>query len=207
MADHDPMLLNAAHPLVPDYCEPLMGWRIWRVRHGLLYPWLDATPWPFRRPLEAVHHQILWASGGVRVCRQPPCPPTLLPGCGIYAYKDPDSLLSTSWTDDLKLVAGQVALWGRVHEHERGWRAQFAYPVRLIAATDDDVDMVALAATYGIQHGFDPRKDDPRWKSVFRSERSSSNRWYSQYHVNYQWNQRNQWPQAQFLTTSQSDSP
>ena len=28
-------------------------------------------------------------------------------------------------------AVGTVALWGRVIEHERGWRAEFAYPDRL----------------------------------------------------------------------------
>jgi len=28
-------------------------------------------------------------------------------------------------------VVGSVSLWGTVVEHERGWRAQFAYPARL----------------------------------------------------------------------------
>jgi hypothetical protein len=34
------------------------------------------------------------------------------------------------WTK-LVPVVGRVALWGVVHEHERGWRATFAYPERL----------------------------------------------------------------------------
>jgi hypothetical protein len=28
-------------------------------------------------------------------------------------------------------VLGRVALWGEVHEHEYGWRAQHGYPQRL----------------------------------------------------------------------------
>ena len=33
-------------------------------------------------------------------------------------------------------VHGEVYLWGRVVEHERGWRAQFAYPKALFLAAD-----------------------------------------------------------------------
>jgi preprotein translocase subunit YajC len=33
-------------------------------------------------------------------------------------------------------VHGEVYLWGRVVEHERGWRAQFAYPKTLFLAAD-----------------------------------------------------------------------
>ena len=33
-------------------------------------------------------------------------------------------------------VHGKVYLWGTVVEHERGWRAQFAYPKVLFLAAD-----------------------------------------------------------------------
>jgi hypothetical protein len=33
-------------------------------------------------------------------------------------------------------VHGEVYLWGKVVEHERGWRAQFAYPKTLFLAAD-----------------------------------------------------------------------
>jgi hypothetical protein len=33
------------------------------------------------------------------------------------------------------MVVGEVALWGHVVVHERGWRAEFAYPKRLLLFT------------------------------------------------------------------------
>jgi hypothetical protein len=41
------------------------------------------------------------------------------------------------------LVVGQIALWGRCIEHERGWRASHAYPHHLYVFAED----AALAAT------------------------------------------------------------
>ena len=41
---------------------------------------------------------------------------------GIYAYKDATALLGFG------NVQGEVWLWGRVEEHEHGYRAEYAYP-------------------------------------------------------------------------------
>jgi hypothetical protein len=46
--------------------------------------------------------------------------------CGFYATKEPDEQWAT-----YSVVYGKVALWGRVIEHERGYRAQYAYPLEL----------------------------------------------------------------------------
>jgi hypothetical protein len=53
--------------------------------------------------------------------------------CGVYALKDFDRLFMDHWfpIEGWLCCFGQVALWGRVVEHEHGYRGQFAYPVRL----------------------------------------------------------------------------
>lgn len=44
------------------------------------------------------------------------------------------------------IVVGQVHLWGRVIEHEHGWRAQYAYPYELfVKPTLDDLFATADA--------------------------------------------------------------
>ena len=45
--------------------------------------------------------------------------------CGLYAAKEP--------TDSIGSITGTVEMWGRYVEHERGWRAEYAYPVALAA--------------------------------------------------------------------------
>jgi hypothetical protein len=47
--------------------------------------------------------------------------------CGLHATRDVDLLRRTKSPS----VLGRVALWGRVVEHQHGFRAQFAYPQRL----------------------------------------------------------------------------
>ena len=48
--------------------------------------------------------------------------------CGIYAMKSRDDLDPNRESD---VVIGTVALWGRVIEHAKGYRAKFAYPIML----------------------------------------------------------------------------
>jgi hypothetical protein len=53
--------------------------------------------------------------------------------CGIYAYKEKPRLLREirKSNSGLRLVYGEINLWGKVIEHEDGYRAQFGYPKRL----------------------------------------------------------------------------
>jgi hypothetical protein len=50
--------------------------------------------------------------------------------CGIYGSKDLDRLRRSQYWQ-FGGVHGEVNLWGSVVEHERGFRAQFAYPKTL----------------------------------------------------------------------------
>lgn len=53
--------------------------------------------------------------------------------CGLHAWRagilptDPGAGLQ-GWLDSLRFIHGEVHLWGDVHIHERGYRAQFARP-------------------------------------------------------------------------------
>lgn len=49
--------------------------------------------------------------------------------CGVYAAKALDRLSSIRFWN--RGIRGEAWLWGAVVEHERGWRAQFAYPKTL----------------------------------------------------------------------------
>jgi len=58
-----------------------------------------------------------------------PCPydaPHLKCTCGIYASKRLEHLHRPGY--QRSLIYGQVLLWGTIVEHQRGWRAQYAYP-------------------------------------------------------------------------------
>jgi hypothetical protein len=111
---------------VPDYAEALIGWRVWclvRTRDGVrLASVIEDDVWPLGRALVACCR-----AHGDHEAPNESC------ACGIYAARDP----ATVWTylrgrDEprtVRRVLGRVALWGRVVEHEHGWRASHAYPV------------------------------------------------------------------------------
>ena len=88
---------------------------------GLAYK----DPWPFRKEMTGRH-----------IITDPINPqPTfylhdfqISCSCGIHAFKmnyHPNDYL------DINAIIGIVALWGRVIEHENGYRAEFAYPQEL----------------------------------------------------------------------------
>jgi hypothetical protein len=125
---------------IPDYVEPVEGWRVWRVamreRRVVLQSLFAGAVWEPGVPLVAS------CSGGQR-SRWPPWrkkpndhpAPELDCRCGIYgvksvaaarAYLEMPPLLCR---DDR--VIGRVALWGDVVEGPLGWRAAQAYPVEL----------------------------------------------------------------------------
>lgn len=127
-----PAVADPVTPPVPLHrafvAGPIVAYRVWRVTEdgdGIRLVAISVgQSWPCGRPLEAVHVSNYFHER----CESPQqhC------GCGIYAFKRPDAIeLSHDIREGLLIVHGQVALWGRVFEHELGYRAQYAYPVRL----------------------------------------------------------------------------
>ena len=69
--------------------------------------------------------------------------------CGIHAYSKSVPLDPS----DKPYAAGEVYLWGKVIVHERGYRAQFAYPKKLYVIDGGpraDKIADALSWTYGV---------------------------------------------------------
>lgn len=129
---------------------PLQGYRCWRVERdggqtvlrSLYYP----TPWPAHGPLQAsceskpgllgawIRHVL--SRDGVH---HPA--PSWACQCGIYglarfehaetverAPRSQRGRAVESWQ-----VVGAVLLWGRVMQHEHGYRAEYARPLKLLA--------------------------------------------------------------------------
>ena len=103
--------------------EPVDAWRTWKLtgrRDGTnlrLRPVTGrAKPWHPLRPAEAVCKMGRMHSAPNVDCT-----------CGLHGCHDPELLRRTK----SPAVLGRVALWGRVVEHELGYRAQFGYPQRL----------------------------------------------------------------------------
>ena len=113
--------------------EPIVGWRQW----NFMYPHFLAnlgndTIYVPREKIEARCEQ---EDHSEQQAPHLPCT------CGIYAYKEKPRLLGeiritygrplAPPVSGLRLVYGEINLWGKVIEHEDGYRAQFGYPKRL----------------------------------------------------------------------------
>ena len=99
--------------------------------------------------------------------------------CGIYAYKEKPRLLReirhnhSGWASipAVRLVYGEINLWGKVIEHEDGYRAQFGYPKRLWCTPAIEPLAGWIGYVYGVPCEVMPSGDDeeikiksPRWK-------------------------------------------
>jgi hypothetical protein len=104
--------------------EPIMAWRAWALsgrRDGsnlLLRPVVGrGRPWLPGRPAEAACKML----GPFHEAPQLGCT------CGLHGTHDLGLLRRTR----CPAVLGRVALWGKVIEHELGFRARYGYPQRL----------------------------------------------------------------------------
>lgn len=123
---------------VPDFVQPLVGWRAWKVWTPVTgsgsCPVFSSvildTPWTPRRRFSAEHSFDLGAKCHGLL--------GLDCSCGVYAFKHAleafvylmevrDRLLGMS----VEVALGAVSLWGRVVECESGYKAQYAYPCHI----------------------------------------------------------------------------
>lgn len=157
--------------VVPDYIEPLVGYRAWGcTADGALLSLNNATEWPGREPLKAScsmnsavpflpqptlsqglqdrwkqlaeeSQQELIASHGV---------PRAECSCGVYAAKSDLSLHFRSYAET-QVIWGEVYLWGKIQDYTEGYRAEFAYPKALYVAPASDAQLAkAVGDRYGV---------------------------------------------------------
>ncbi len=151
--------------MIPDYCEALTAYRCWNVHpNGLMVGQAHIEPWqPYAAfvgrcgmALEAHVKDGAWVPVPAMGC-----------DCGIHALKESaaaeqrlideivtnrDSFMVFSspygYVQPRGRVWGAVKLWGRVVEHEIGYRAEFAYPSMLFC---QDAKLAAtVSALYGV---------------------------------------------------------
>ncbi len=75
---------------------------------------------------------------------------------GVHAFKDFKSAEEYIWRccchAQIPYVLGEVALWGTVHEHSLGYRAQFAKPTKFqLLYRFPETNLEALRARFGIE--------------------------------------------------------
>jgi hypothetical protein len=136
--------------LAPDYVAPIVAFRTWRVSSaGELY---------------SVHFPYRWtgfeAFGASCRAGFNHDAPDARCSCGVYALRAAEEALAYA-TSSGASVLGAVHLWGRLVPAERGFRAERAYPERLVipralwdhrGAPASSVDAAArsLSARYGV---------------------------------------------------------
>ena len=169
---------------VPDFAEPLIGYRMWKIGSGdrLVSPATN-TEWFPRQPLEAKHEDRWhvhmgfagWAAAIAQAMgddyEEPPPSCTLCPsenalghmgyGCGIYAWSDFDNFLEHGYkvaqvagSPKRELAIGTCYVWGRVIQQEYGYRAQFA-ALRSLYATHSRAGRIA--SKFGVELESIPR--------------------------------------------------
>lgn len=101
---------------------PIIAWRLWKIRQdGILLSVAMNVAWPAGAPLEGIQEQTGYSGVVTRVATNN--------SAGVYAMKTREHLAGQEYGRDC--LVGQVALWGKVIEHEKGYRAEFAYPVMI----------------------------------------------------------------------------
>ena len=120
---------------VPDYISPIVGYRVWK-RDAAGLKSLNDEPWHPGQPLAA--RCRVYSAGTVvahaEAAHDAHDAPQADCTCGVYAAKSLEHLRSAGY--DRYGVHGEVNLWGKVVEHELGWRAQLAYPKNLFLSPD-----------------------------------------------------------------------
>ncbi len=151
--------------------EPIIGWRQW----NFMYPHFLAslgndTIYVPREKVEARCEP--YSLIGTSVHQQQS--PHLTCTCGIHAYKEKLTLLRQirhemaipAIYSGLRLVYGEINLWGKVIEHEDGYRAQFGYPKRLWCTTAIEPLAGWIGYIYGVPCEVLPSEDDEEIKSA-----------------------------------------
>jgi hypothetical protein len=146
----------------PDFFEPITGYRVWNVHeNGLLCGQAVNEPWPPYAPLiarcagVASPHAHLDNDGALRPA------PVFHCECGVHALKSEDAARERLIEERLRTAQalysmypkgrafGAVKLWGRIIEHQLGYRAEYAYPAELF--TDDQALQPKIERLYGVR--------------------------------------------------------
>jgi hypothetical protein len=103
----------------PDLIHPVVGYRQWRMHEG---------------EVRSVHTWDRWKPGAMTArchatTRHAEPPPVNGCSCGFYARYSPFARTASAGTPDL--VAGAVALWGRLELHPHGLRGEHAQIIAL----------------------------------------------------------------------------
>ena len=144
--------------------ECLVGWRGWRLCHPHYLVGGNLVYEPRKR------HEAH--------CGYDHMAPALDCTCGIYSFTSLDELCRQGYQG--QEILGEVYLWGRIIEHERGYRSQYAYPKKLYLGSTvhhsggaRSIEAAALASYLGFLYGV-PMEECPIDSSPKSRARTSS---------------------------------
>jgi hypothetical protein len=169
----DPKKLPDSEFSMPDFMEPMYGWRAWAVDAELpdfgLSPKLFSVSWGY-----------YWTPRkkcGAECARPYPCSSPVkkrdldgedvevvigVPGehcsCGFYSAKTFEHLQSMGYhvyyeNSRRFTVVGRVYNWGKVIECQTGWRSEFAYPAKLFVPIEASYLALPLKQAYAPREG------------------------------------------------------
>lgn len=149
--------------IIPDYCEPIVAYRAWGVnKAGELRAINFGDVWPAGRAARAV------CRNGDRLDQFAVGAPKKIAvghavraglfawhhdaphkgcSCGLYAHKESAGSFVKSARTEPDRVWGECHLWGRIIDHEFGYKAEFAYPKSL---STNSPHATAVAERYGV---------------------------------------------------------
>lgn len=134
--------------------EPIVGVRAW-----LIVPFLardgteslrlvSVTGREIWQPYRRVEARCEPGSGDAPlVAHEPPWPDCM---CGVWATRELEPCRQIVSGSITSACLGEVYLWGRVLEFERGWRARYAYPKRLLGGYCTGEEAEAIGRIYGV---------------------------------------------------------
>lgn len=151
---------------IPDSTEPIIAYRAWGLNSGRLAPasFSPAAEWEPRKSPRAKCGGKFYISISETRCKAPDrdC------HCGYHGFKTVADLRQVIHNP----VLGRVALWGRVIEHEGGYRAEYAYPQVLYTHPALDGDYIkTLADLYGIETAPAPAEIERHLDGILESRR------------------------------------
>jgi hypothetical protein len=135
-------------PDVPDYFEPMIGWRAWRIRDTPAGPRLHSVTYShcFWTPRDAT---VAECEKKKHLAPDEGCT------CGLYSAKHKAHLLGMGYhhydpdRGGMNAV-GEVVLWGKIVEGTQGWRAERGYPRELYVPFEGWGYVKPLSEIYGV---------------------------------------------------------
>ena len=104
------------------YIEAYRAWKLNLSKGRLTSDSFDEVIWEPRKPVKASGSKCMFNTSK---------------GIGIYAAKERDLILKDYEPRDKTIfIIGKVALWGAIKEHEKGYRAEWAYPLEFLKITN-----------------------------------------------------------------------